>query len=606
MCSTEAKALDSHLLDELDFKKYPQKSRSLLSERRSCAQEFLCRNGERISRDDGAFCLNVSPTPSRPSNDTGPGSCPFWKEHMSDLSRRLSSRSSPTTFYPSFKSSVAGDKAIARKTELRMRRIKLNPTRWQKAVLWRFNGQCRFLYNAVAAARKLAPGDGRERPKLNFQELRNAFVTSMSTERDNAVDRKCRKPKEVDGRPVEATKNPFMERNAFLAYTPASLRQGAVKQYVAAEKAAWTNYRNGNAARFTMKFRSRKRERSWTLHLDKHQVHFDRATGRLVILKESLCSESEKYKPPAAEREAKFRRPKKQPGKAVPEETHVRFFEKPPFSGHPDHDCSISYSNGRFWLQVPYAKRSKACRTTTTAANATRPAIGIDPGGRDPLATFDTRGASRLLGSEETGELERLWRRREVIQALLARKDTTGKAREKLKRQLRKTSAQYVDRKTDLHHRLSSRLAKEHAAIFLPKLNLRHVMRTLRPNATRRFCAFGHGLFRTRLRDKCWQHGTWLPDVDERYTTQGCSACGGLHRAIGSSKVFDCPHCPMVMDRDANAAKNILLKHTTFVRYHRTEATLPDACEGRATKRGPLDVGATRLGLDVPRKRGRY
>ncbi|CAM9241963.1 unnamed protein product, partial [Ectocarpus sp. 4 AP-2014] len=48
--------------------------------------------------------------------------------------------------------------------------------------------------------------------------------------------------------------------------------------------------------------------------------------------------------------------------------------------------------------------------------------------------------------------------------------------------------------------------------------------------------------------------------VTEEYTSETCSCCGTLHRTLGRSKIFRCPSCRRVMDRDENGARNILLK----------------------------------------------
>ena len=51
--------------------------------------------------------------------------------------------------------------------------------------------------------------------------------------------------------------------------------------------------------------------------------------------------------------------------------------------------------------------------------------------------------------------------------------------------------------------------------------------------------------------------------VNEAYTTKTCSKCGNLNWCIGGKKIFKRPksECGMVMDRDANGAKNIFLKN---------------------------------------------
>ncbi|MGB1251342.1 MAG: zinc ribbon domain-containing protein [Candidatus Promineifilaceae bacterium] len=46
--------------------------------------------------------------------------------------------------------------------------------------------------------------------------------------------------------------------------------------------------------------------------------------------------------------------------------------------------------------------------------------------------------------------------------------------------------------------------------------------------------------------------------VNPRETTQGYSGCGEIVPKTLSVHVHDCPHCGLVLDRDHNAALNIL------------------------------------------------
>lgn len=446
-----------------------------------------------------------------------------------------------------------------------MRKIKLNPTRWQKMVLQEFNRHCRFTYNAIVAARH----EDRAKHKLNFQALRNAFVTEKSTARDNEVDKKSRKPKlDPNGKKV-CTTNPFTAQNAFLKYTPVTVRQGAVKQYVAAEKAAFENKRQGHVSHFKMKFRSKKREHTWTVHIDKRQIRF--ADGRLVILSESLCSENSTYKPGEAARDKLFRRPRKQPQKQLPDETHVRFFEKPPFVGHPQFDCSIHYSWGTYYLQVPIERKIQQ----RPMHKALQPVLGVDPGIRDFMTFCDSVGTGRFVGKHEVDRLVAIENRLSAIQSHLKHASDT-QLRLRLARQRRIAKRQYYDYKTNFHHQTASWMAKNHSAIFLPEWNIEAWKRSLKAKAVRRLQISGAGLFMQRLRQHCFERGTWLPVVDENYTTQTCCKCGFLHRDIRDSKEFACPACKHVADRDMNSAINMLLKHTTFCQIR--PAASADAC----------------------------
>lgn len=66
-------------------------------------------------------------------------------------------------------------------------------------------------------------------------------------------------------------------------------------------------------------------------------------------------------------------------------------------------------------------------------------------------------------------------------------------------------------------------------------------------------------LFLSILRCKAEEAGTRVVDVDPAYTTQTCSACGTRVPKPLWQRVHTC-RCGLVLDRDVNAAKNILAK----------------------------------------------
>lgn len=59
--------------------------------------------------------------------------------------------------------------------------------------------------------------------------------------------------------------------------------------------------------------------------------------------------------------------------------------------------------------------------------------------------------------------------------------------------------------------------------------------------------------------------GNILYIVDESYTSKTCGRCGNLNNKLGGNKIYKCTNCNLVIDRDINGARNILLKHTVLV-----------------------------------------
>ena len=58
---------------------------------------------------------------------------------------------------------------------------------------------------------------------------------------------------------------------------------------------------------------------------------------------------------------------------------------------------------------------------------------------------------------------------------------------------------------------------------------------------------------------KATEYNKKLIFVNEAYTSKTCSSCGNIYN-IEASKVYTCKSCSSIMDRDANASKNILMK----------------------------------------------
>ena len=68
------------------------------------------------------------------------------------------------------------------------------------------------------------------------------------------------------------------------------------------------------------------------------------------------------------------------------------------------------------------------------------------------------------------------------------------------------------------------------------------------------------GMFKQLLAYQAYKHQTKLVLVDPKYTTQDCSISGYRIKKPLSVRVHECPQCGIVIDRDVNAAINILHK----------------------------------------------
>ncbi|WP_198358806.1 RNA-guided endonuclease InsQ/TnpB family protein [Noviherbaspirillum autotrophicum] len=122
--------------------------------------------------------------------------------------------------------------------------------------------------------------------------------------------------------------------------------------------------------------------------------------------------------------------------------------------------------------------------------------------------------------------------------------------------------AQMGHRKKDVLHKLSTRLGSEHGAIFVGNVNMAGLAKT---KMAKSVLDADWSSFRTMLQYKSMAAGISFEGGNEVFSTQTCSSGGCLpdSRPKGIAglgiREWACTGCGTLHDRDANAAKNILV-----------------------------------------------
>lgn len=139
----------------------------------------------------------------------------------------------------------------------------------------------------------------------------------------------------------------------------------------------------------------------------------------------------------------------------------------------------------------------------------------------------------------------------------------------KYKRVVQHIHQRIANRRKNFAHKLSRRLVNEFQIIAFEDLdiqqmqnsNWRSMNKSISDAAWRQFVDF--------TTYKAEWAGKLSPRIDPRGTTQTCSGCGQIIPKDLSVRVHECPHCGLVLDRDVNAALNILALGMQSVRFNR-------------------------------------
>jgi transposase len=450
-----------------------------------------------------------------------------------------------TTFCPSSKFFAAVETGEGdTKNHLRMLKIRLNPTTWQKIVLERFRHTRRAVWNATVALKALEPLLTKIEVKARLTTNTIPLSKNLSGDARRDVVKKL---------------TPFMRGHKWMLRIPNSIRQRAVDQYFSAKKSANSNLLAGHQKHHEFDFKSKKKERSWTIGLDKRQVSFE--NGKLTILSETLCSDTTDLKPPKAYRDKihdkRTRSGHRGKRRFDHDETRMRVFEKPFFQGNPKYEPKIHYDgNGRYFLMVP----TKMTTPVVTEEKLHLPIVGVDPGISTFATTFSTDGVSFTV-KEPVDELLR--RKREIDRwtSVLNSKKFAMSAgwRKTAKRRIRTERQRFRDFQDDFHRQLANFLATKHSVVFLERPDLVQWRKNASPSSKYRMNAANASKFFNRLEHCCRRRGCVTPKTKESFTTVGCSRCGGVREMPTDVRTYRCGNCGLVMGRDVNSAKNIIL-----------------------------------------------
>ena len=186
----------------------------------------------------------------------------------------------------------------------------------------------------------------------------------------------------------------------------------------------------------------------------------------------------------------------------------------------------------------------------TVALEQVRNPIGLDVG----LSAFATSDSGWAIHNPRLGGAAQADTAR--CQRALARCKRGSKRRVKVRRKLTKQQAKLANQRRTWLHQQATKVVKEHDLIAVEDLNIRGMVRN--PTLARSIHDAGWGIFLGMLCYKAARAGAQFHSIDPRGTSQRCSECGIRVQKSLRDRVHDCPSCGLYLDRDVNAARNIL------------------------------------------------
>ncbi len=177
-------------------------------------------------------------------------------------------------------------------------------------------------------------------------------------------------------------------------------------------------------------------------------------------------------------------------------------------------------------------------------------AVGVDMG----LKSFIALSTGELTVNPRNLKVALAHLRR--VERKVTRCKRGSEGRNKTVRLLQRVHAHIYNQRSDFHHKVSRRLANNYGLIAVEDLNIKGLARSVLAGSVN---DAGWGSFLAKLAYKVEETGGQLIKVNPNGTSQVCSQCGCLPDVPKTldDRVHSCS-CGLTVDRDVNAARNIL------------------------------------------------
>jgi putative transposase len=154
--------------------------------------------------------------------------------------------------------------------------------------------------------------------------------------------------------------------------------------------------------------------------------------------------------------------------------------------------------------------------------------------------------------------LERKLRKMKKLSKHLSRKQKDSKNYEKARMKCARLYLRISNIRSDALHKLTTYLTKNHSQIVIEDLCVSGMLKNRR--LARAISDVGFYEFRRQLEYKSKWYGSNLILAPRFYpSSKRCSQCGHVKSELSlSDRIYDCEKCGLVIDRDLNAAKNLV------------------------------------------------
>lgn len=226
-----------------------------------------------------------------------------------------------------------------------------------------------------------------------------------------------------------------------------------------------------------------------------------------------------------------------------------------------------------FVLNLNYEDTTKVSKNKETCA--------IDQGIKRPFTIYSQTTVTEI-GDKSCDKLYKVCKEIDIIKSridkgkyytkykvneVVYRKE--HKVNANVRRNLRKAmhkKIQYVKNlRTELHNKTIKYLCDTYKAIILPPFKIQELAGKLNSKVSRNMFTLSFYKFKQKLKTKAKEMGVCVYELNEPFTSKTCGRCGYIKYNLGNADIYKCDKCGLVIGRDINGSRNILLRNLSQI-----------------------------------------
>jgi putative transposase len=222
-----------------------------------------------------------------------------------------------------------------------------------------------------------------------------------------------------------------------------------------------------------------------------------------------------------------------------------------------------------------------ACNVEDKLIEGRLPAVGIDFG-LDALVAFDDG-----MKIEAPQFYRKSYQKLRRIQRIHSKRKKGSKNREKGRMLLTRAYEKGTNQRKDLAFKIARSIVNKYEKIYIEDLKIKNMVKN--KHLSKSIYDAGWGILRANLTYMAERSLGVTVAVDPKNTSQECSGCGEIVPKDLSVRIHNCPHCGLILNRDVNAARNILRKG---ILLEQQESTLVGEPASTITQRSGMQAGS--------------